>query len=556
MVNEKAAPAISVDEFTRNLADSGLFDDADRLPDPGPAAKDGQSAAQALVAAGKLTRYQAEAILAGRVTELRLGNYEILDRLGSGGMGTVYKARHRRMKRMVALKVLTFNKKNEGLAEEFSQRFQREVETIARLQHPNIVMAFDADECEAGPFLVMELVNGRDLHTEVTIGGPMTVLDAADRILQAARGLSYAHEQGIVHRDIKPGNLLRDETGVVKVADLGLARLNASAKESVVNTALTQAGDVLGTVDYMPPEQAMDSSTIDLRADIYSLGCAFYFLLTGRPPYSAGSMLALMLKHRDDPIPSLHDARNDIPPELESIFRRMVAKNLADRYQSMAEVVQALEELIRTLRSGAAQPALTSSPTASPAPAARTDQTVVLGKDAASSAPDTTSFHKSESSTGLFEAKAKAGWVAPRCVVLVETSRTQAGIIRRYLQQLGIAAVHTTGAGTEALELAKRENASVIISSMHLTDMTGVKLARALLDDPGCSRIGFVLATSEADTAETEAVPASPRIVLMLKPFDLTRLKESIATVVDRESRDSVVPHRHRGDGRCRPCSG
>src|SRR5215471_6219626 len=169
-------------------------------------------------------------------------------------MGTVFKARHRRMKRVVALKVLSREVAASG---KFADRFQREVETVARLSHPNIVMAFDADESEAGPFLVMEFVNGRDLATRVQATGPLSLRDAVDCTLQAARGLAYAHSQGIVHRDIKPANLLQDVGGVVKVADLGLARLNEAASQSAETAgSLTQAGSVVGTVDYMPPEQA------------------------------------------------------------------------------------------------------------------------------------------------------------------------------------------------------------------------------------------------------------------------------------------------------------
>src|SRR5262249_53219870 len=152
-------------------------------------------------------------------------------------------------------------------SERFAQRFQREVETIAKLSHPNIVMAFDADEGPSGPFLVMEFVNGRDLASDVHKNGPLAVDDAVEGILQSAFGLEYADAQGIIHRDIKPGNLLRDVSGVVKVADLGLARLNSSHGSI---TSLTSAGGVLGTVDFMAPEQAVDSTAVDHRADIYS----------------------------------------------------------------------------------------------------------------------------------------------------------------------------------------------------------------------------------------------------------------------------------------------
>jgi serine/threonine protein kinase len=259
-------------------------------------------------------------------------------------MGTVFKARHRRMKRIVALKVLS-----PKLAKDATllQRFQREVEMIARFTHPNVVMAFDADEDERGPFLVMEFVDGQDLTTLVEKQGPMDVAAAVDTILQGARGLEYAHGQGIIHRDIKPANLLRDAAGVVKVTDLGLARFNSVGGEPGAG-GITQAGGIVGTVDYMSPEQAVDSTSIDHRSDIYSLGATLHFLLTGQPPYQGQTMMATLLKHRDAAIPSLTAARHDIPASLDAVFRRMMAKAPADRYQTMTEVVQALTNLSPT----------------------------------------------------------------------------------------------------------------------------------------------------------------------------------------------------------------
>lgn len=529
MAGEKlVAPNVSSGEFARSLTESGILDAVELLADPGqPASPDGAAAAQKLVDAGKLTRYQADALLNRRFADLRMGNYEILDRLGAGGMGTVFKARHRRMKRVVALKVLS---RQAAASEKFVGRFQREVETIARLSHPNIVMAFDADEGEAGPFLVMEFVNGQDLTSEVEKAGPLSAADAVDRILQAARGLEYAHAQGIVHRDIKPSNLLRDAEGVVKVADLGLARLNAPGGGPGGTTSLTQAGTVFGTVDYMSPEQAVDSGGVDQRADVYSLGCTLHFLLTGRPPYQAGSLMAVMLKHRDAPAPNLCDARPDIPPELDAVFRRMVAKRPDDRYSTMAEVVRALEPVRAGLGSAAGSTRFRSpqpaAPTVSPDRTAMFDPAVNTG-----TAGDSGRFEVSPPPAPE-PTPPPAARVAGLTVVIVEASRTQAGIIRRYLQQLGAGAIHVTGSGTEAIELAKRERAGAIVSSMHLSDMTGVQLARALLIDPGCEGIGFVLATSEADTQEPGAVPDSPRVVLMPKPFDPQRLARSIALVV------------------------
>ncbi len=336
MKTNQPAALVSTEQFLQALTEGNLLSGDDLTNTLGSADRthpDGRVLAQRLVDAGKLTPYQSLAVLERRFEELHVGNYEVLDLLGRGGMGTVFKARHRRMKRIVALKVLAREVAAEG---SFLQRFQREVETIAQLSHPNIVMAHDADEAAIGPFLVMEFVNGRDLASEVTKSGPLSVADALDCTLQAARGLEYAHGKGIIHRDIKPANLLRDVNGLVKVADLGLARLSGTpAGGSGVIGGLTQAGGIVGTTDYMPPEQALDSTSIDQRADTYSLGCTLYFLLAGRPPYSASSLMGLLLKHRDDPIPSLTATRSDVPAEVDNLYRRMVAKKPADRPSPM-----------------------------------------------------------------------------------------------------------------------------------------------------------------------------------------------------------------------------
>src|SRR5262249_54497444 len=332
---------------------------------PGHQAADGEAVAQRLIAAGKLTPFQAEAVHTRQFEGLVIGNYEVLDRLGAGGMGTVYKARHRRMKRVVAIKVLS---PAVGQSDKFVQRFQREVEAVARLSHPNIVMAHDADEAEVGHFLVMEFVNGRDLATEVQQRGPLPVREAVECVVQAARALDYAHRQGIIHRDIKPANLLRDVSGVVKVADLGLARFHDTLGRSPEEQrALTQARTVMGTVDFMPPEQALGLTNIDHRAGIYSLGCTLHYLLIGRPPYQGPTMMATLLKHREAPIPSLCAARDEGPATLDQAFQRMVAKKPEERFASRAEVVRTLEAAALVL--GPKPPDKPSAPqTAAPTP--------------------------------------------------------------------------------------------------------------------------------------------------------------------------------------------
>jgi serine/threonine protein kinase len=521
----RAHDNVTTGEFARNLAESGLFDASDLLPDPGQfAAAGGAAVAQKLVDAGKLTGYQADALLGRRFGDLSMGNYDILDRIGAGGMGTVFKARHRRMKRVVALKVLS---REVAQTERFAQRFQREVETIARLYHPNIVMAYDADEGADGPFLVMEFIDGRDLDSEVAKAGPLPVADAVECVIQAARGLEYAHARGIVHRDIKPANLLRDAEGVVKVADLGLARLNAADGGS---TSLTQAGMVVGTAQYMAPEQAVDSGQVDHRADIYSLGCTLYYLLAGSSPYRAASIMAMLLKHRDAPIPDLCEARPDIPPELHTVFRLMVAKAPEDRYPSMAEVVRDLE-LVRSKTGPAGAPTEAWSPQPSPADDRHAPTAEVGRTEGPGAFQDSGRFELSPAASNGPVIRPE-GHVAGLTVVLVEPSRAQAGIITRYLGQCGISTVHVTGSGREGVEVAKRERADVLVCSMHLSDMTGVELARVVAADPACGGLGVVVATSEADAEHSAGLPPGPRVVVLPKPFDAQQLALSVASVI------------------------
>jgi hypothetical protein len=328
----------SLDEFARRLTDSTLATAAEVAD----WRKESQAAnteqfARWLVRQRKLTAYQAQQVYAGKGRALVLGNYVILDKLGQGGMGIVLKAEHRRMKRLVALKVVApAVVKNSDLL----QRFQREVQAAARLVHPNIVQAYDADEVRGTHFLVLEYVPGTDLDSLVKKQGPLPVDQALNCLLQAARGLEYAHQQGVIHRDIKPSNLLLDEQGQVKVLDMGLARLMG---EGDAADGLTGSGTVMGTVDYMAPEQAENTHTAGAPADIYSLGCTLHFLLTGRPVYTGEHMMQRLLAHRDQPIPSLRDLRPEVPADIDAMFRRMIAKSPQERYSSMSEVIAALE---------------------------------------------------------------------------------------------------------------------------------------------------------------------------------------------------------------------
>jgi len=339
--------AVLLDEFVETLSQSGLMTagevrafldglGADEKPETA------EELARLLFRHGKLTKFQAQCIYQGKTKGLVLGNYVVLEKIGEGGMGYVYKARHQRMKREVALKVLPSHvTRSKGAV----ARFQREVEAAAQLNHPNIVTAYDADEAGGVHFFVMECVDGEDLARTVIRRGPLPVREAIDYTIQAARGLEYAHNHGVVHRDIKPGNLLLDREGTVKVLDMGLARFekDVGADDSTAAAALTQSGQVMGTFDYMAPEQAEDSHTADHRADVYSLGCTLYYLLTGRSVYAADTMTQKILAHREEPVPSISAIRRGAPEALDAAFQRMVAKRAEDRQQSMAEVISELE---------------------------------------------------------------------------------------------------------------------------------------------------------------------------------------------------------------------
>jgi serine/threonine protein kinase/curli biogenesis system outer membrane secretion channel CsgG len=269
----------------------------------------------------------------------RVGSYRLIRPLGRGAMGCVYEALHTRLKRLVAVKLLSGRR---GTDLPSLARFQREMEAIGKLDHPNIIRATDAGEVDGVPFLVMEFVDGPDLARVVKACGSLSAADACEVIRQAALGLQHAYEHGLVHRDLKPSNLLLGQGGVVKVLDLGLALFQG---EHSPEEGLTATGQLLGTFDYMAPEQAEDTHTVDVRADLYSLGCTLYHFLTGRPPFAGEgqrSFRSKMRAHAETPPPPIDRPESPLPAGLEALVAQLMAKDPTDRPATPAALAEAL----------------------------------------------------------------------------------------------------------------------------------------------------------------------------------------------------------------------
>ncbi len=310
---------------------------------------DGQAVAlesfiRRLVDDGDVTPWHVEKLRNGKYKGFFLGQYRLLKLLGAGGMSTVYLAQHKLSGHQRAIKILP---KQRAADKSYLERFYREGRAAASLNHPHIVRIYDlANEGEIH-YMVMEYVDGIDLHQHVKRAGPMSYEQALDCIAQAAEGLAHAHEQHIVHRDIKPANVLMNTQGTVKLLDLGLALM----REETESLTLLHNERVMGTADFLSPEQAIDSHNVDPRADIYSLGCTLYFLLTGHPPFPTGTIPQRIAAHQSrEPSPITFD-RQDCPSEIMELTARMMRKKPEDRFQTCQDVVAAIRQIEHASRS-------------------------------------------------------------------------------------------------------------------------------------------------------------------------------------------------------------
>ncbi|QGJ71220.1 Serine/threonine-protein kinase PrkC [Planctomycetales bacterium 10988] len=314
---------------------------------------DGRVLGQHLVELGKLTPWQNWHLLRGRSKGFFIGHYKMLEHVATGGMSTVYLAEHMILERRVALKVMDPRRLQDG---SFLKRFYQEMKTLAKLDHPNIIRVFDCGVSKARfHYVVLEFIDGPELQKQVEQDGPLSYTLAANYLRQAAVGLDEIHRTGMVHRDIKPSNLLVDPKGILKILDMGLVRVLNHEDRSIT---LAHEDSLLGTLDYLAPEQAIDSHNVDHRADIYALGCTLYFMLTGEAPFGRGTVAQILMRHQSQAPESILTYRPDAPQELVNLCREMMAKRPEDRVQTMLEVIEAIDHWFVAEQSAKSEAAL------------------------------------------------------------------------------------------------------------------------------------------------------------------------------------------------------
>jgi serine/threonine protein kinase len=299
--------------------------------------EDADTTANFFVEKGLLTSWHVEKLMDKKYKRFHLGKYKLLRLLGTGGMSSVYLAEHKLMHRLRAIKVLPERRVNDS---SYLARFHLEAQATAQLAHPNIVRCYDVDNEGNTHYIVMEFIEGKDLNTIIKQEGPLSLELACNYMAQAAEGLAHAHQNGLIHRDVKPANLLVDRKGIVKLLDLGLALFSDNERASLT---VEHNENVLGTADYLAPEQAVNSHKVDHRADIYGLGCTLYFLLTGHPPFPDGTLAQRIAKHQSQMPEDIRKSRPDCPRDLADICIKMMQKRPEKRHPTMKDVAQALE---------------------------------------------------------------------------------------------------------------------------------------------------------------------------------------------------------------------
>jgi response regulator RpfG family c-di-GMP phosphodiesterase len=440
-----------------------------------------------LVDHGLLTDYQARRIEAGSTFGLVLGNYRVLDRLGAGGMGVVFRAEHTRMRRLVAIKVLPLSPDQD---ERLLHRFMTEIRAIAQLQHPNIVGAIDAGEAHSGDhnspvlhFFVMEYVPGQDLEEFVRENGPLSPAKAVDIIYQVASALAEAHKHGLVHRDIKPSNVQLTPEGQAKLLDFGLARN--------FGNGLTEPGTVLGTLDYMAPEQVTDARTVDIRADLYALGGTLYWCLTGEPPFPPkGNVVQELHTRLTQQPPSVRARRPEVPVELDVVVQRLMALQRDDRYPNPKAVMKALLPLLK--------------------PELRDYQPILS--------------HRPDPLVG--PATVEAGQKVHR-LLLVDDEREIRAFCRCILQAEGLICDELES-GLDVLEAVKRLPYDLIVLDINMPGLTGTEVCRQLRENPPGPHLKVIMTSGSANSDTMAQMLLAGADDFVTKPFSVVQLKSRV----------------------------
>jgi response regulator RpfG family c-di-GMP phosphodiesterase len=457
-----------------------------------------------------LTQYQADRIDAGTTHGLLLGSYRVLDRLGAGGMGVVFLAEHIHLRRQVAIKMLPMYAGADARGT-LLRRFFDEIRIIAQLQHPNIVGAIDTGELQGdGPdapmlyYHVMEYVPGKDLETRVGTDGPLAVVRACDITYQIASALVETDKRHLVHRDIKPSNILVTPEGQAKLLDFGLARS--------AHNRHTQQGIVLGTIDYLAPEQARDASGVDIRADIYSLGGTLYWALTGKVPFPSDAPLHQQIVNRllQAP-PSVSQARFDIPPELNAVVTKMMATKPEDRFPTPQAVMRAFLPYLRS-QSGASLYL----------PTRETGQEVISQRQQATLQPS--SVHR---------------------VLIVDDEREMRGIARFALAAEGMQCDEAPD-GQQALERARTKSYDLLLVDVEMPHMRGDVLLRKLRDEPPGPNLKIIMASGRVTTDEMSTMLLAGADDFLQKPFSIFQLIARVKSALrlkDAQDRSDKLAH-------------
>jgi response regulator RpfG family c-di-GMP phosphodiesterase len=485
--SQSAVP--SVQSALRELLDSTLLlaEDWEALPDEARddllSCEDPEQVLRRLVGHGLLTAYQAERLRSGQTFGLVLGNYRVLDRLGVGGMSVVFRGEHVRMRRPVALKVVALHRDESGPA---LTRFLGEIRAVAQLRHPNIVAAFDAGEVVSPVvdlpvlhYFAMEYVPGQDLDDRVAMSGPLAPGQACDIAYQVAAALAEAHKHPLVHRDIKPSNILVTPEGQAKLLDFGLARR--------FHHRLTEPGAVLGTIEYVAPEQVRDASAVDARADVYGLGATMFWCLTGRQPFpSQGHLTQDLLRRLKQPAPSVRTYAQHLPLELDTVVSRMMASDPDDRYPTAEAVMSALSPFLP-------------------------------GKAPARAAPPTV--------------RTTAAGPRVHSVLLADDEPEIRRLCRATLKAEGIDCDDAAD-GIETLEAVRRRSYDLVLLDIAMPRLSGLEVCRRLREEPPGPHLKVILVSGHATGDELAVALAAGADDFLTKPFSLIQLAARVASAL------------------------